>query len=66
MADQRVAIEQLQSDDDDRAGDHRQPELLIEAAARESKMRGNGCGSVLHSIAANCWTISASASVEST
>ena len=31
-----------------------------------SKMRGNGCGSVLHSIAANCCTIKASANVEST
>ena len=30
------------------------------------KMRGNGCGSVLHSIAVNCCIISASASVEST
>ena len=34
--------------------------------AAMSKSRGNGCGSVLHSIAVNCWTISASASVEST
>ena len=28
--------------------------------------RGNGCGSVLHSIAVTCWIISASARVEST
>ena len=28
--------------------------------------RGNGCGSVLHSIAASCWIISAAANVEST
>ena len=34
VADQRAAIEQFQSDDDDRAGEHRQPELLVEAAAR--------------------------------
>ena len=31
-----------------------------------SNSRGNGCGSVLHSMAVNCWTISAKASVEST
>ena len=28
--------------------------------------RGNGCGSVPHLIAATCWIISASASVDST
>ena len=30
------------------------------------KMRGNGWGSVLHSIATVCWIISARANVEST
>ena len=28
--------------------------------------RGNGCGSVLHSMAVSCWIISAKASVDST
>ena len=33
VADQGVAIEQFEADDHDRAGQHRQPELLIEIAA---------------------------------
>ncbi len=35
MADERVAIEQFQPDDDNRTGEHRQPVLLIESAAHD-------------------------------
>ena len=35
MADQSVAIEQLERDDRHHAGDHRQPVLLVEPAARD-------------------------------
>ena len=59
-ADQRVAIEQFEADDHDGAGQHRQPELLVEAAAGDRRSRrGNGCASVPHSMAVNCCTISA-------
>ena len=34
VTDQRVAVEDFKSDDDDDARDHRQPELLIEVGAR--------------------------------
>ena len=67
VADQGVAIEQLEADDHDRAGDHRQPELLVEIDAGQIDQRAETAAArCANSIAVNCCTISASASVDST